>query len=48
MVQIAARFGITDRLVNQRLAIADIIEPILNAYSTPSRRVPADWSLRCL
>jgi ParB family chromosome partitioning protein len=29
---IAARFGVTERLVNQRLAIAGIIEPILNAY----------------
>lgn len=30
--EIAARFGVTERLVNQRLAIAGIIEPILNAY----------------
>lgn len=29
---IAARFGTTERLVHQRLAIANIIEPILNAY----------------
>ncbi len=29
---IAARFGITERLVSQRLAISRIIEPILNAY----------------
>ena len=29
---IAARFGITTRLVTQRLAVAGIIPPILNAY----------------
>ncbi|MGE3829499.1 MAG: ParB/RepB/Spo0J family partition protein [Parvibaculaceae bacterium] len=29
---IAAHFGVTERLVHQRLAIAGIIEPILNAY----------------
>jgi len=29
---IAARFGVTERLVGQRLAIAGIIDPILNAY----------------
>ena len=29
---IAARFGISERLVNQRLAIANIIAPILTAY----------------
>ncbi|MEX0956431.1 MAG: ParB/RepB/Spo0J family partition protein [Rhizobiaceae bacterium] len=29
---IASRFGVTTRLVNQRLAIANIIEPILNLY----------------
>lgn len=29
---IAARFGVTERLVNQRLAIAGVIDPILNAY----------------
>jgi ParB family chromosome partitioning protein len=29
---IAARFGVTERLVEQRLAIAGIITPILNAY----------------
>jgi len=29
---IAAHFGVSERLVNQRLAIADIIDPILNAY----------------
>lgn len=29
---IAARFGVTERLVEQRLAIAGIIPPILNAY----------------
>lgn len=29
---IAARFGVTERLVNQRLAIANIIDPILNLY----------------
>lgn len=29
---IAAHFGVTERLVKQRLAIAGIIEPILNAY----------------
>lgn len=32
IVEIAARFGATERLVSQRLAIAGIIEPILNAY----------------
>jgi ParB family chromosome partitioning protein len=30
--EIASRFGVTERLVSQRLAIAGIIEPILNAY----------------
>lgn len=30
--EIAARFGVTERLVTQRLAIAGIIDPILNAY----------------
>lgn len=29
---IAARFGVTERLVHQRLAVANIITPILNAY----------------
>ena len=29
---IAAQFGVTSRLVTQRLAIANIIDPILNAY----------------
>jgi ParB family chromosome partitioning protein len=29
---IAAKFGVTERLVEQRLAIANIIPPILNAY----------------
>ncbi|WP_196814929.1 ParB/RepB/Spo0J family partition protein [Mesorhizobium sp. L2C067A000] len=29
---IAAHFGISERAVNQRLAIANIIDPILNAY----------------
>lgn len=29
---IAGHFGVTERLVHQRLAIANIIEPILNAY----------------
>ncbi|MCF8708520.1 ParB/RepB/Spo0J family partition protein [Rhizorhapis sp. SPR117] len=29
---IAAHFGVTERLVHQRLAIANLIEPILNAY----------------
>ena len=29
---IGARFGVTERLVHQRLAIAGIMEPILNAY----------------
>lgn len=29
---IAAHFGVTERLVQQRLAIANIIDPILNAY----------------
>ena len=29
---VAARFGITERLVRQRLAIANIIPPILTAY----------------
>lgn len=32
VAEIAARFGVTERLVNQRLAIAGIIDPILNAY----------------
>jgi len=32
VTEIAARFGVTERLVNQRLAIAGIINPILNAY----------------
>jgi ParB family chromosome partitioning protein len=32
VAEIAARFGVTERLVSQRLAIAGIIEPILNAY----------------
>lgn len=31
VAEIAARFGVTERLVSQRLAIAGIIEPILNA-----------------
>jgi ParB family chromosome partitioning protein len=30
--EIAARFGVTERLVHQRLAVANIIAPILNAY----------------
>lgn len=30
--EIAARFGVTERLVHQRLAVANIIGPILNAY----------------
>lgn len=30
--EIAARFAVTEKLVNQRLAIAGIIDPILNAY----------------
>lgn len=30
--EIAAHFGVTERLVAQRLAIANLIEPILNAY----------------
>ena len=29
---IASRFGVTERLVNQRLAIANIIDPVLNLY----------------
>jgi ParB family chromosome partitioning protein len=32
VVEIASRFGVTERLVHQRLAIAGIIDPILNAY----------------
>lgn len=32
IAEIAARFGVTERLVEQRLAIAGIIDPILNAY----------------
>lgn len=32
VADIAARFGVTERLVEQRLAIAGIIPPILNAY----------------
>jgi ParB family chromosome partitioning protein len=32
VAEIASRFGVTERLVDQRLAIAGIIEPILNAY----------------
>jgi ParB family chromosome partitioning protein len=32
VAEIAARFGVTERLVDQRLAIAGIIDPILNAY----------------
>ncbi|MCP3054946.1 ParB/RepB/Spo0J family partition protein [Aurantimonas sp. LRZ36] len=32
VADIATRFGVTERLVNQRLAIANIIDPILNAY----------------
>lgn len=32
VADIAARFGVTERLVEQRLAIAGIITPILNAY----------------
>lgn len=32
VADIAARFGVTERLVEQRLAIANIIPPILNAY----------------
>ena len=30
--EIASQFGITERLVQQRLAIANLINPILNAY----------------
>lgn len=30
--EIAAHFGVTERLVQQRLAIANLIEPVLNAY----------------
>jgi ParB family chromosome partitioning protein len=30
--EIAAQFGVTERLVTQRLAIANLIDPILNAY----------------
>lgn len=29
---VAAHFGVTERLVQQRLAIANLIEPLLNAY----------------
>lgn len=32
VAEIAARFAVTEKLVNQRLAIAGIIDPILNAY----------------
>eukprot|EP00873_Tetraselmis_striata_P002220 jgi/Tetstr1/422484/TSEL_013322.t1 len=32
VADIAARFGVTERLVTQRLAIANVIDPILNAY----------------
>lgn len=32
VADIAARFGVTERLVEQRLAIANIITPIFNAY----------------
>ena len=32
VADIASRFGVTERLVEQRLAIANIITPILNAY----------------
>lgn len=32
VADIAVRFGVTERLVEQRLAIANIITPILNAY----------------
>lgn len=32
VADIATRFGVSERLVNQRLAIANIIDPILNAY----------------
>lgn len=32
VAEIAARFGVTERLVDQRLAIAGIIDPILNEY----------------
>ncbi len=30
--EIASQFGVTERLVTQRLAIANLIDPILNAY----------------
>lgn len=30
--EIASRFGVTERLVRQRMAIANLIDPILNAY----------------
>lgn len=30
--EVAAQFGVTERLVKQRLAIANLIDPILNAY----------------
>jgi len=30
--EIASHFGVTERLVNQRLAIANLYAPILNAY----------------
>jgi ParB family chromosome partitioning protein len=29
---VAAHFGVTERLVQQRLAVANLIEPVLNAY----------------
>lgn len=29
---IAARFGVTELLVKKRLAIANLIDPVLNAY----------------
>lgn len=32
VADIAAKFGVTERLVEQRLAIANIIAPLLNAY----------------
>lgn len=32
VADIAAVFGVSERLVNQRLAIANLYEPILNAY----------------
>ncbi|HBJ42930.1 MAG TPA: chromosome partitioning protein ParB [Hyphomonas sp.] len=34
IADIAAHFGVTERLVNQRLAIANLHPPILNAYRT--------------